>query len=86
MMIDTNSINKNGQCSLVWEGSSNPIQANVNKKRVFDKWKLIDIRSDAEAKRSLSEKNMVHLWNMCTSFKPERAAGEEPEDVAKLLI
>jgi hypothetical protein len=29
---------------------------------------------------------MAHLWQMVTSFKPERAAGEEPEDIAKLLI
>ena len=84
MEVDTTS--KKGQCSLVWEGSSTPIQAQVNKKRVFEKWRLIDIRSDAEAKRVLSEKNMAHLWQMVTSFKPERAAGEEPEDIAKLFI
>jgi len=88
MEVDTEAQNQTtkGQCSLVWEGASTPIIAATNKKRTFDKWKLVDIRSDAEARRTLNEKNMAHLWSMVLSYKPERAIGEEPEDIKKLLV
>lgn len=79
---------KKAVCSLVWEGASNPAAAGAvaaAKKKVFEKWRLVDIRSDAEAKRVLNEKNMGHLWQMVTSFNPDRANGEVPDDLAKML-
>jgi U4/U6 small nuclear ribonucleoprotein PRP3 len=39
------------RCSLVWEG--------VVKRRTFDKWKVIDFRSENEARRILADKAVV---------------------------
>ena len=46
---------------------------------------MVDIRSENEAKRLLGEKNCEHFWNMALTFIPERAEGEEPEQLEKLL-
>jgi len=46
---------------LVWEG--------VVKKRIFDKWKLVDVRSENEARRVLADKAVDHYWNMVISHK-----------------
>jgi len=67
-----------GQCVLVWEG--------VAKKKSFEKWRVLDIRTDHEARRILSEKGQEHVWNMVSSYETVRAEGEEPENVAKLLV
>jgi len=37
-----------GQCVLVWEGSG--------KKKAFEKWRVLDVRTEHEARRILSEK------------------------------
>ncbi len=47
--------------ALVWEG--------VLKKRIFDKWKVVDVRSDNEARRILADKAVDHYWNMVISYK-----------------
>jgi U4/U6 small nuclear ribonucleoprotein PRP3 len=68
---------KDRKCHLIWEG--------VHKKKSFEKWRIVEIRSENEARRLLGEKNCDQFWNMALTFQPERAEGEEPEDVAKLL-
>ncbi len=67
-----------GQCVLVWEG--------IAKKKSFEKWRVIDIRTDHEARRILSEKGQEHVWNLVVSYQTARAEGEEPENIQKLLI
>lgn len=62
-----------GQCVLVWEG--------VAKKKSFEKWRVLDIRTEHEARRILSEKGQEHVWNMVSSYQTTRAEGEEPENV-----
>ena len=51
---------KGGECVLVWEG--------VAKKKSFEKWKVVDIRTEHEARRILSEKGQEHIWNMVISY------------------
>ena len=75
---------KKPTCTLVWEGTSTPGVA--NKKKTFEKWKVVDIRTETEAKRLLTDRNMVHLWNMVINLSAERAIGNEEEDITKLLI
>jgi len=41
---------KPAECILVWEG-------NVNSKKIFDKWRVIDIKTQFDAKRVFVEKN-----------------------------
>ena len=65
------------KCHLVWEG--------VVRKRTFEKWRVVDIRSEGEAKRLLAEKGCEHYWSMVANFRPERAQGEEPDDISKVL-
>ena len=67
-----------GQCVLVWEG--------VAKKKSFEKWRVLDVRTDHEARRILSEKGQEHVWNMVSSYETMRAEGEEPENIQKLLV
>ena len=76
---------KTAKCTLVWEGTSTG-QSTGQKKKVFDKWKVVDIRTEIEAKRLLQDKNMVHLWNMVINLDAQRAVGENGEDIAKLLV
>ncbi len=66
------------KCYLVWEG--------VVKKKTFEKWRMVDIRSEGEAKRLLTEKGCEHYWSMIANFRPERAEGEEPESIDKVLM
>lgn len=47
-------------CTLIWEG--------ISKKKTFEKWRVIDIRSENEARRLLSEKGCEHYWNMVSTF------------------
>lgn len=42
-------ISKDRKCFLIWEG--------LQKKKVFEKWRVVDVRSEKEAKRLLGEKN-----------------------------
>jgi U4/U6 small nuclear ribonucleoprotein PRP3 len=53
----------NPKCLLVWEGTI--------KKRLYDKWRLNTFRSETDAKKKLSEKNLEHYWNLILSFKHE---------------
>ena len=46
-------------CSLVWEGS-NP-QTNTPSNNQKRNWKVLDVRSEMEAKRILGEKGLGHL-------------------------
>ncbi len=59
------------KCFLVWEG--------VIKKKNFEKWRVVDIRSENEAKRLLGERGCEHYWNMVVNFHADRAQGEEPD-------
>ena len=52
---------------------------------MFEKWRIVEVRSENEAKRLLGEKNCDQFWNMARTYQPERAEGEEPEDIAKIL-
>lgn len=45
---------------MVWEG--------IVKKKMFEKWRVVDIRSENEAKRLLSDKNCEHFWNQVVTF------------------
>lgn len=76
--IEATKESKGGECVLVWEG--------VAKKKSFEKWKVVDIRTEHEARRILSEKGQEHIWNMVISYQTMRAVGEEPEDIKKLLL
>jgi hypothetical protein len=76
---------KKAQCTLVWEGTTSG-QSTGQKKKTFDKWKVVDIRTETEAKRLLQDKNMVHLWNMVINLDAQRAVGENEEDIKKLLV
>ena len=67
-----------GQCVLVWEG--------IAKKKSFEKWRVLDIRTEHEARRILSEKGQEHVWNMVVNYSAARAEGEEHENISKLLI
>jgi U4/U6 small nuclear ribonucleoprotein PRP3 len=40
---------KDRKCHLIWEG--------VQKKKSFEKWRIVEIRSENEARRLLGEKN-----------------------------
>ena len=44
---------KDNKAALVWEG--------VVKKRIFDKWKVVDVRSETEARRLLADKAVVRF-------------------------
>ena len=57
------------KCFLVWEG--------VVKKKSFERWRVVDIRSENEAKRLLGEKGCEHYWSMVANFHPDRAEGED---------
>ena len=65
-------------CFLVWEG--------IAKKKNFEKWRVVDIRSENEAKRLLAEKGYEHFWNMVSTYQPSRGEGEEPEELEKVLM
>jgi hypothetical protein len=78
------------ECTLVFEGASPAASATADAKRkVFEKWKVVDIRTEAEAKRLLSDKGMGHLWNSVMNYQSERDmadADEKKEEIARLLI
>jgi hypothetical protein len=46
----TTAQNKKPECLLVWEGV-------VHNKKIFEKWRLIDVKTNYEAKRVFTEKN-----------------------------
>jgi hypothetical protein len=71
-------VSKDKKCHLVWEG--------IEKKKVFERWRMVDIRSENEAKRLLGEKGCEHYWNMVITFSAERAEGEEKEQLEKVLL
>jgi len=75
--MDEVRVSLDQKCHLVWEG--------VVKKKTFEKWRVVDIRSEGEAKRLLAEKGCEHYWSMIVNFRPERAHGEEPDDLKKVL-
>ena len=64
------------ECSLIWEGT-NPqittVQTNNQKKG----WKVIDVRSELEAKRILQEKGLGHLLLQILTHSKVRAEGGE---------
>lgn len=74
---DKIKISKDRKCFLIWEG--------VQKKKTFERWRIVDVRSENEAKRLLSEKGCEQFWNMAITFQPDRAEGEEPESLEKVL-
>jgi U4/U6 small nuclear ribonucleoprotein PRP3 len=47
------------KCLLLWEGTL--------KKRLFDKWKMIEVKDEQGAKAILSEKGIEHFWNLVES-------------------
>lgn len=69
---------KDKLCFLVWEG--------IVKKKMFEKWRVVDVRSENEAKRLLGEKGCEQYWNMVSTFQHQRAEGEDPENIKRLLI
>ena len=50
----------NNRCALVWEG--------VLRKKMFDNWKLIKVRSENEARRILTDKGVENYWNILSSY------------------
>lgn len=74
---DKVKVSKDKKCHLIWEG--------VQRKKTFEKWRIVDIRSENEAKRLLGDKGCEQFWHMVTTFNAERAEGEEPESIEKQL-
>ena len=58
------------ECFLVWKGS-NPNGYTTHGKK---QWRLIDIRSEQEAKRILNERGFSNMWQQVLNFDPERMA------------
>ena len=46
--VDKIKSSKDRKCHLIWEG--------VQKKKSFEKWRIVEIRSENEARRLLGEK------------------------------
>ena len=69
---DTIKVSKDKLCHLVWEG--------LLKKKTFERWRVVDIRSENEAKRLLGDRGCEHYWNMVVSYVPERAEGTDGGD------
>lgn len=44
---------KNNRATLVWEG--------IVKKRIFDRWRVVEVRNEAEARRLLADKAVVYF-------------------------
>lgn len=63
---------KDRKCFLIWEGViSNPaaiVNPNLAKKKTFEKWRVVDVRSENEARRLLGEKGCDHFWHMAMTF------------------
>jgi U4/U6 small nuclear ribonucleoprotein PRP3 len=74
---DEAKVSKDKLCHLIWEG--------IQRKKTFEKWRVVDVRSENEAKRLLTEKSCEQFWNMAMTFQPERAEGEEPEQLETVL-
>ena len=51
------------ECLLVWEG--------ILKKRLFEQWKMSEVKCENDFKKILSDKGMEHYWNLVNSFKIE---------------
>ena len=51
---------KDRRCHLIWEG--------IQKKKSFEKWRIVEIRSENEARRLLSDKSCDQFWNMAMTF------------------
>eukprot|EP01017_Pseudomicrothorax_dubius_P042516 TRINITY_DN694_c0_g1_i2.p1 TRINITY_DN694_c0_g1~~TRINITY_DN694_c0_g1_i2.p1 ORF type:complete len:388 (+),score=106.40 TRINITY_DN694_c0_g1_i2:69-1166(+) len=49
-------------CNLVWEGAL--------KDHSFTKWKVVEIRSEIEVKRALTERSVEHYWDLVLNYKP----------------
>ena len=47
---------ENNKCQLVWEG--------VQKQRSFNRWRVIDMKSEAEGRLILAERGMEHYWDL----------------------
>ena len=76
--IDGVKESRDRQCFLVWEG--------LVKKKTFDKWRVVDIRSENEAKRLLAERGCEHYWSMIANFHSDRAQGDLPDELDKALL
>lgn len=46
---DNIKTSKDKKCHLIWEG--------IQKKKSFEKWRIVDVRSENEARRLLGDKN-----------------------------
>eukprot|EP01016_Furgasonia_blochmanni_P035857 TRINITY_DN4017_c0_g1_i6.p2 TRINITY_DN4017_c0_g1~~TRINITY_DN4017_c0_g1_i6.p2 ORF type:complete len:154 (-),score=32.82 TRINITY_DN4017_c0_g1_i6:240-701(-) len=45
----------------------------IVKDHFFNKWRVVDVRSEIDAKRALAEKNVEYYWDMVMSYKyPEQ--------------
>lgn len=60
-----------GECILVWEGGS------IAQPSTAKKWKVVDIRSEHEARRILAERNYGHLWQHVLTFTKMRAGQDQ---------
>lgn len=67
---DKEFLKNNTRCSLVWEVLILLIKG-VLKKRYFEKWKIVEIRTENEARKLLSDKGIEHFWNLILSYKDE---------------
>ena len=50
---------------LVWEG--------VVKKKQFDRWRVMEIKSESEGRRILMEKGVEHYWTLASQINPSRS-------------
>lgn len=41
------------------------------KKRLFEKWKIAEIRSENEARKLLSDKSIEHFWNLVIAYNQD---------------
>lgn len=51
------------KCFLVWEG--------IVKDYAFNKWKVVDLTSEVEGKKTLTEKGVDYYWDMVQNYKDE---------------
>ena len=58
---ESEEVTHNNRCDLVWEG--------VVKDHNFKKWFVMDIRSEVEAKRCLSERGVEFYWDMVMNYQ-----------------
>lgn len=48
--------NSSAGCTLIWEG--------VQKQHNFNRWRTVEMKSEADGRLALAEKNLEHFWDL----------------------